>query len=216
MLTTSPTGKIKGKALRASRTRSNAGEEPVPWYHRNPFAYHVTSHSKTDDIEVGTKDVKPVQQNNTLTNDDTAISSTYRPESAEDGTTQRIPADGEEKVGDTQDTVNPEHEEDEHGKRPGETSWQAFHRRMFVENQIPVGQQIRTVLFPHWYTMNWLLIFSPIGIGLHFVKGLNPLIPFLINFIAIVPLAGMLSNATEELALRVGEVLGGLLNASFG
>ena len=39
---------------------------------------------------------------------------------------------------------------------------------------------------------------------------------FIVNFIAIIPLAGLLSYATEEIALRVGETLGGLLNASFG
>ncbi|KAF3925876.1 hypothetical protein ABW20_dc0104266 [Dactylellina cionopaga] len=36
------------------------------------------------------------------------------------------------------------------------------------------------------------------------------------NFLAIIPLAGTLSFATEEIALRTGETLGGLLNASFG
>lgn len=38
----------------------------------------------------------------------------------------------------------------------------------------------------------------------------------MINFLAIIPLAAILSFATEELALYIGEVLGGLLNASFG
>lgn len=38
----------------------------------------------------------------------------------------------------------------------------------------------------------------------------------MINFIAIIPLAGTLSYATEEIALRTGEVFGGLLNATFG
>jgi Ca2+:H+ antiporter len=36
------------------------------------------------------------------------------------------------------------------------------------------------------------------------------------NFIAIVPLAALLSNGTEEVALYCGEVIGGLLNATFG
>ncbi|KAF3217408.1 hypothetical protein TWF192_010860 [Orbilia oligospora] len=36
------------------------------------------------------------------------------------------------------------------------------------------------------------------------------------NFLAIIPLAGTLSFGTEEIALRTGETLGGLLNASFG
>lgn len=80
---------------------------------------------------------------------------------------------------------------------------------------IPVVQQARTVLFPRWLTINWLLIAAPVGIGLHFTN-VDPLVVFIVNFIAIVPLAGILSFATEEIAIRVGEVLGGLLNASFG
>jgi Ca2+:H+ antiporter len=84
-----------------------------------------------------------------------------------------------------------------------------------MKRKIPVWQQTRTVLFPRWVTINWLLVAAPAGIGLHF-SGVDPLIIFIVNFIAIVPLAGLLSFATEELALRIGEVLGGLLNASFG
>lgn len=88
-------------------------------------------------------------------------------------------------------------------------------RAKLLENNIPIGQQIRTVLFPRWVTINWLLIAAPVGIGLNYAK-VNPLAVFIVNFIAIIPLAGILSFATEEIALRVGEVLGGLLNASFG
>jgi Ca2+:H+ antiporter len=84
-----------------------------------------------------------------------------------------------------------------------------------MKEPIPAMQQIRTVLFPQWLTINWLLLAAPVGIGLHFTK-VDPLIIFIVNFIAIVPLAGILSFATEEIAIRVGEVLGGLLNASFG
>jgi Ca2+:H+ antiporter len=91
-----------------------------------------------------------------------------------------------------------------------------MYRRLFLESHVPVGRQIRAVLFPNWYTINWLLVAVPIGIALHFVKGMSPLAVFVVNFLAIIPLAGILSFATEEIALRVGEVLGGLLNASFG
>jgi Ca2+:H+ antiporter len=84
-----------------------------------------------------------------------------------------------------------------------------------MKKPIPVVQQFRTVLFPQWLTVNWLLIMAPVGIGLNYAK-VNPLAIFIVNFIAIIPLAGILSFATEEIALRVGEVLGGLLNASFG
>ena len=45
---------------------------------------------------------------------------------------------------------------------------------------------------------------------------INGVAIFVVNFIAIVPLAEILSYATEEIALRVGETLGGLLNATFG
>ncbi len=73
--------------------------------------------------------------------------------------------------------------------------------------------QIRATLFNSW--INVLLIASPIGIAVSYA-GVNPIVVFVINFIAIIPLAAMLSYATEEIALRTGEVLGGLLNASFG
>ncbi|KIW01888.1 calcium/proton exchanger, variant 3 [Verruconis gallopava] len=83
------------------------------------------------------------------------------------------------------------------------------------KRKIPIWQQVRTVLFPRWITINWLILAAPVGIALHFTS-VDPLAVFIVNFLAIIPLAGLLSFATEELALRVGEVLGGLLNASFG
>lgn len=69
------------------------------------------------------------------------------------------------------------------------------------------------VVFLRW--INILLIAVPVGIALKFAH-VDGKIVFTVNFIAIIPLAGILSYATEELALRVGETLGGLLNASFG
>lgn len=81
------------------------------------------------------------------------------------------------------------------------------------KHKFTVTNQIRATLFNSW--INVLLIASPVGIALHFAK-VNPVVVFTVNFIAIIPLAGMLSYATEEIALRTGEVIGGLLNASFG
>lgn len=82
------------------------------------------------------------------------------------------------------------------------------------KHQFTIWSQIRYSFFNSW--LNVLLIFVPIGIALHFVPGINPVVVFVINFIAIIPLAGTLSYATEEIALRVGETVGGLLNATFG
>ena len=64
--------------------------------------------------------------------------------------------------------------------------------------------------------MNWLLLFVPAAIGL---EGLAPdrhLLVFLTSSIAILPLAGRMGQATEHLAERMGEGVGGLLNATFG
>jgi Ca2+:H+ antiporter len=76
-----------------------------------------------------------------------------------------------------------------------------------------LGNQLRATLFNSW--INVLLVAVPIGITLRFVS-VSPVAVFVVNFIAIIPLAAMLSYATEEIALRIGETLGGLLNATFG
>lgn len=63
--------------------------------------------------------------------------------------------------------------------------------------------------------INFLLVIVPFGI----IAGeLNwaPTTVFTLNFFAIIPLAAVLSFATEEIAMKLGETLGGLLNATFG
>ncbi|WPH04399.1 Hypothetical protein R9X50_00729000 [Acrodontium crateriforme] len=85
--------------------------------------------------------------------------------------------------------------------------------------KIPFMNQFKAV-FGSW--VNILLVFVPIGIAMNYAKNAggagktHSILVFVFNFLAIVPLAGMLSFATEELAMYIGEVLGGLLNASFG
>lgn len=63
--------------------------------------------------------------------------------------------------------------------------------------------------------VNVLLIFVPLGIISPLV-GWSPSATFVLNFLAIIPLASLLSFATEELAATMGETMGGLLNATFG
>lgn len=86
-------------------------------------------------------------------------------------------------------------------------------KKKAFKKKIPVGAQIRFVLFGAW--INVLLIMVPVGFAVYYAR-LKPVPVFIINFVAIIPLAAMLSSATEELAIRVGETLGGLLNATFG
>lgn len=69
------------------------------------------------------------------------------------------------------------------------------------------------VLGSHY--VNILLVFVPLGI-IAGALGWNPTVVFILNFFAIIPLAALLSFATEELSVKVGQTLGGLLNATFG
>ncbi|WP_042877571.1 calcium/proton exchanger [Cupriavidus necator] len=64
--------------------------------------------------------------------------------------------------------------------------------------------------------MNLLLIFVPIAIALEVLAGDHHLLIFIISALAILPLAWWMSKATEQLAERMGEAVGGLLNATFG
>ncbi|MBA3386873.1 MAG: calcium/proton exchanger [Chthoniobacterales bacterium] len=60
-------------------------------------------------------------------------------------------------------------------------------------------------------------MFVPIAVVLRFWPGgANPTALFVCSALGIVPVAGWIGRATEALAARVGEGLGGLLNATFG
>jgi Ca2+:H+ antiporter len=61
-----------------------------------------------------------------------------------------------------------------------------------------------------------LLIFVPISFVLEFVLHTTGLPIFVTSSLAIVPLAGLMGRATEQLAEKFGEGVGGLLNATFG
>ncbi len=69
-----------------------------------------------------------------------------------------------------------------------------------------------------YLTGNWLhllLLFMVAAVVVE-VLHLPRLWLFITSSIAVIPLAGMIGKATEELAHRVGPVAGGLLNATFG
>ncbi|MCJ1380644.1 hypothetical protein MMC17_003752 [Xylographa soralifera] len=63
--------------------------------------------------------------------------------------------------------------------------------------------------------MNILLVFVPVGIAVNFA-GVNPTVVFALNAIAIIPLAGLLSHATEAVASSMGDTVGALMNVTFG
>lgn len=61
-----------------------------------------------------------------------------------------------------------------------------------------------------------LFIFVPIALVLEYVVHASGVAIFACAAIAIIPLAGAMGHATEKLAERYGEGVGGLLNATFG
>ena len=67
---------------------------------------------------------------------------------------------------------------------------------------------------PRKNKLNFLLLAMPVAIYANY-QHMGEL-AFLFSMIAIMPLAFLMGKATEEIALRVGEAVGGLLNATFG
>ena len=63
--------------------------------------------------------------------------------------------------------------------------------------------------------LNWLLIAVPVTVYFSMIAN-DTGMSFVFSMIAIMPLALLMGHATEEIALRTSESLGGLLNATFG
>jgi Ca2+:H+ antiporter len=62
----------------------------------------------------------------------------------------------------------------------------------------------------------WLFVFIPITVILEHLGKLPPPVIFFSAALAIVPIAALIVQATEQLAHRTGDAVGGLLNATFG
>src|SRR5882724_6460475 len=63
--------------------------------------------------------------------------------------------------------------------------------------------------------LNVLLLAVPVAIGLHLTDA-PPIAVFIAAAVGIIPLAGVMGEATEALAAHTGPTIGGILNASFG
>jgi Ca2+:H+ antiporter len=64
--------------------------------------------------------------------------------------------------------------------------------------------------------LDWLLVFVPAAGALRYLAPQLQTETFLAACLAIIPLAGWMGKATEHLAAKAGEGVGGLLNATFG
>jgi Ca2+:H+ antiporter len=62
----------------------------------------------------------------------------------------------------------------------------------------------------------WLLVLVPITLGVRYLAPSHQTLIFGLSAAAMIPLAKLLSDATEQLAARTGAVFGALLNVTFG
>ena len=62
----------------------------------------------------------------------------------------------------------------------------------------------------------WLLVFVPVVFVCQRIGPEAHTLLFVLSVLAIVPLAGLLSHATESVAAKTGDTVGGLLNATLG
>ena len=62
----------------------------------------------------------------------------------------------------------------------------------------------------------WMLVFVPIVLIAEEVAASSHTLLFVLAVLAIVPLAALLSHATESVAAKTGDAIGGLLNATLG
>jgi len=60
---------------------------------------------------------------------------------------------------------------------------------------------------------SWLLVSVPVALALAW-SGSHPTIVFCTSLVAIVPLVGLMGDATERLAAKLGATIGGLLNST--
>src|SRR6185369_6606726 len=62
----------------------------------------------------------------------------------------------------------------------------------------------------------WLLVFVPIALAAEKLNHEAHTLHFILSVLAILPLAVLLSHATESVAAKTGDSVGGLLNATLG
>jgi hypothetical protein len=93
---------------------------------------------------------------------------------------------------------------------PGEA---ASHPQLWVKVPLYVYHTTKATFYCS--KANLLLVFIPLSIIAE-ARDWSPVAVFTLSFLAIFPLAELLSWSTEQLSASVGQTVGGLLNATFG
>lgn len=81
------------------------------------------------------------------------------------------------------------------------------------EDEPSYAASFRFFFFGSWF--NIMLVFVPLSFISHYLNW-DAALRFSFSFLAIMPLAKLLGEATEQMSLKLGQTLSGLLNASFG
>src|SRR3954465_1783959 len=83
---------------------------------------------------------------------------------------------------------------------------------MIAARQPAKGKWLTAIAKP---SLNWLFFFIPVTVLLEHAKAPSPA-QFASAALALVPIAAAIVRATEQIATRTGDAIGGLLNATFG
>lgn len=81
------------------------------------------------------------------------------------------------------------------------------------EKHEPFGKVLQQLIFGSF--INVLLLALPFAVASHYLQWSSMNI-FVLNFLAMVPLASILGTLTEEVAAHTNQTIGGLINATFG
>jgi len=84
-----------------------------------------------------------------------------------------------------------------------------------VEQEFEGWDGLRDAINPIKIKLNFLLLAIPVTLYAAYVAH-DPVLTFIFSMVAIMPLAFIMGQATEQIALRTSEAVGGLLNATFG
>ncbi|KAH7107633.1 calcium/proton exchanger [Auriculariales sp. MPI-PUGE-AT-0066] len=102
---------------------------------------------------------------------------------------------------------------DANGAHHPQTFGQRFQALVNPQHGPSVAQSMRFFFFGTWF--NIFLVFVPLSVISHHL-GWDAVYRFSFSFLAILPLAKLLGEATDQLSSELGDTLAGLLNASFG
>ncbi|KAG8820627.1 hypothetical protein FRC19_008718 [Serendipita sp. 401] len=100
-----------------------------------------------------------------------------------------------------------------HSHHNREGSFAKFKALLLARGQPSYLSSFKWFLFDSWW--NILLAFIPLSFIAHHLNW-DAAYRFSFSFFAIMPLARLLGEATDQLSIELGETLGALLNASFG